>query len=337
MRRWSGTADLGSIRPGWLCPLDALKIYSFKPFGKPNFGDVLNEWLWPRLVPGVFDEDDSTLFMAIGTYLNIALPNPPRLVIFGTGAGYGPAPEVRDSWAVYCVRGPLSARALGLPPEAAVTDGAALIRRLVRPEHRKLCRFSYMPHLMQARAGGEVLRGVCEKVGIRYIDPCAPVEEVLAAILGSEVLLAEAMHGAIVADALRVPWQAVRSTGQVYAFKWRDWCLSLDLRYRPRYLLPLGGPYPPGFGPSSGLRHAAAWLARERLGGVLAMVGWRDRLGRQLERLASTARPVLSSDQALERRTCQLEERLEAFRRDVAAGRFAPDATAGAAERGATV
>lgn len=46
---------------------------------------------------------------------------------------------------------------------------------------------------------------VCQQAGVEYIDPAGKVENVIAAISGSQVLISEAMHGAIVADTLRVP------------------------------------------------------------------------------------------------------------------------------------
>ena len=44
------------------------------------------------------------------------------------------------------------------------------------------------------------------------------------------MLLSEAMHGAIVADTLRVPWIALRPLVPVHHAKWHDWAATLDLR-----------------------------------------------------------------------------------------------------------
>ncbi len=45
------------------------------------------------------------------------------------------------------------------------------------------------------------------------------------------------MHGAIVADAYRIPWIGVDMYG-VNKFKWQDWMLSLELDV-PLYKLPM--------------------------------------------------------------------------------------------------
>jgi len=110
-----------------------------------NFGDDLNSWLWPRLIPELLDSDDGALLVGIGTLLNDRIPAAPRKFVFGSGAGYGAKPRIDQSWSFLCVRGPLTAAALGLPSELAVTDSAALVNRLavVGPKRHRV---SFMPH-----------------------------------------------------------------------------------------------------------------------------------------------------------------------------------------------
>ena len=52
------------------------------------------------------------------------------------------------------------------------------------------------------------------------------------AIGDCRLLLSEAMHGVIVADAMRVPWIAMRPLVSVHRAKWLDWADTLDLRVR---------------------------------------------------------------------------------------------------------
>ena len=66
--------------------------------------------------------------------------------------------------------------------------------------------------------------------GLRLIDPRGDPSAIIEAIASCRVLLAEALHGAIAADALRVPWIALRPLVQVHRAKWHDWAAALDLR-----------------------------------------------------------------------------------------------------------
>ena len=149
----------------------------------------------------------------------------------------------------------------------------------------------------------------------------------MTAIAQTEVLLAEAMHGAIVADALRVPWIPLCTSARILNFKWLDWCASLNLDYRPSFLSPLIGAYPPIAG---GLRstipparHWGLWLQQDRLrslGFLFEDAG--AAVAAQLQRIACTRRPYLSRCDHIESLTVQLEERLDRFKTDVTAGCF---------------
>ncbi len=198
------------------------------PFG--NFGDDLNLWLWPQILPKPIEEcfDQETQFLGIGTILNHKItPEPPKKVIFGSGHGYGDLPLVTPDWRFFCVRGPLTAEKLNLPAHLAITDSAALLRMLVEPRSGAPAGPSFMPH----HRGAVIVdwKAICDQVGLRYIDPLGDVEPTLEAIRNSSYVIAEAMHGAIVADALRVPWIAVKSSRWVLDFKWQDWTRSLEL------------------------------------------------------------------------------------------------------------
>ncbi|MDY7012899.1 MAG: polysaccharide pyruvyl transferase family protein [Cyanobacteriota bacterium] len=292
-------------------------FYYRRSDGVENFGDLLNSWLFPKLLTGFFDEDETVTFIGFGTLLNHRLPcrisRSQKLIIFSTGAGYEkPLTAIPDSWKIYCVRGPLSARKLGISEEYAVTDGGILVRRFFQPTGRKVSSFSFMPHINHACAAGDSWETICRQIGFQYIDPRWSVERVLESISQTEVLLTEAMHGAIVADALRVPWLSIITRPKILQFKWHDWCLSVGLKYRPYYLPPLLDSYPRyarGF--RSSLSSFQHWGNALKQNGFQSLNVLKDDpsqyLAQQLLDIARTARPQLSSDEQIE----QLSERLE--------------------------
>ncbi|MDB9529337.1 polysaccharide pyruvyl transferase family protein [Oscillatoria sp. CS-180] len=227
-----------------------MKLFHYlRKDGIENFGDRLNLWLWPKLMPNLFNRHDQITFVGIGTLLNHRLPqrlDTEKVVIMGTGVGYGqPLEFLPEGWTVYCVRGPLSARHLGLPIEKAIADGAVLLAQCVQRQQTKKFPVSVMPHIHHAVAAGDIWKTICQALNWGYVDPRWPVETVLSAIDGTELLLAEAMHGAIAADALRVPWMPIQTSPRILNFKWQDWCASIGVAYKPQYLPPLSRQYPP--------------------------------------------------------------------------------------------
>lgn len=256
----------------------------------------------------MFDDASETVFVGIGTLLNAGMPSAHRTIIFSSGVGYGRGrlPRMDETWTVYCVRGPLSAQALGLSTGLAVTDGGVLVRRCFQPAKGTLCRIAVMPHGYTSVTVGSEWEAMCREIGFGYIDARWPVEQVLSAIAQTDLLLTEALHGAITADALRVPWVPVRSSRRILRFKWDDWCASMGLTYEPYETATLWPAHPS----DSGFLSRARRTAKRRL------------IASQLARIAKVARPQLSEARRLEDATQQLEERLEQLKRDVRSGRF---------------
>ena len=199
-----------------------------------NFGDDLNSWLWPQLMPDCWQEEDDTLFVGIGTILNNALPEKNKYAVFGSGVGYQEfSKDITEGiWDVLCVRGPLSARVLGVASDKAVTDTALLVRevhQLVPVENRSGVVF--VPHI--STVGDGKWQEVCQKAGVKYIDPRTAPEIVVEEIAKSSLVVADAMHAAILADAMRVPWIPVVTTVEINTFKWLDWTEAMQVPYKP--------------------------------------------------------------------------------------------------------
>lgn len=265
-----------------------------------NFGDRLNELVWPHYIPDKLDDDASELLVGIGSLLNHRLPAAPRKTILGAGVGHGEPPRLDASWHVVWLRGPLSAQALGLPAKCAISDGALLLADIVVAPRGKEYPVAFIPHCSAVEAGAmDALAAACAAAGIELIDPTLPAAEVLRRISLSERVIAEALHGAIVADALRVPWLPVCRRG-ILAFKWRDWTASMELPYRPRLLA-----YRPQW-------FAAAPHPRlsRRLAFPLLRPLSRQLLPRQLRQLARSGEWYLSERRILDHRLARMRAAL---------------------------
>ncbi len=290
----------------------SMKMYYFRG-SPPNFGDELNRWMWPRLLPGFFDDRNDRIFLGIGSILFDFHPAGSRKIVFGAGyGGYTAPPRIDENWDIYFVRGPITARAIGVDSALGVGDSAILLRSCVHSRPPKRFRASFMPH-WESVGDGE-WAAACACAGLHFINPCAPVDMVLGEIMASEVLVTEAMHGAIVADALRVPWVPVCPIQSQHRQKWFDWAGALHLELQPRTLSP-----------SNGLEAAMSLLgstrrSAERLrrrGQVLKSVAvpyFRERAAASLLRLAG-ASPTLSSDVAIERAHGAMVEQLDILSR----------------------
>ncbi len=195
----------------------------------PNFGDDLNAALWPALMPGLFEEGaGDAAFVGIGTIIGMPLPGEGALHVFSSGAGYDRLEnwQGRDvRW--WCVRGPLSARLLGLAPEAALSDGAILTPLAPGfPRRASGGRETLViPHFQTIAHPG--WPEVAELGGFGLVDPRGEPAEIVARIAGAGLVLTESLHGAIIADTYGVPWMAFATSRNFGPTKWVDWRQSL--------------------------------------------------------------------------------------------------------------
>lgn len=206
-----------------------------------NFGDALNPLVLGPLFAPLLDSDESVQLLGFGSILGLKRPAPGtrRRIVFTSGyaAGnertYGPPPRVLACDDVVCVRGPLTAKLLGLSERVAVADGAILAANLLPIARRHgSCRPAFMPHVGSFWYFGD-WRNLVADCGMDLIDPRDDPAKVIGSIANAEFVIAEAMHGAIVADALAVPWIPIRSYSSINEFKWADFCASMELRYEP--------------------------------------------------------------------------------------------------------
>jgi len=279
----------------------------------PNFGDAINADMWDQLLPeGFLDEDESELFLGAGSILWGHTPKAPIKHVMGSGyGGYSGPPDMHDgSWNVVWLRGPLTAARLGLDPKYAIADAAILLREVPLAPPATGIRVAFMPHFESVARGA--WEQACALAGITFLDPRSPPDQVIAAIQGAELVISEAMHGAIVADALRTPWIGVIPFDPAHQMKWKDWAQSLDVELRPRRLWPSSAleayttvTGKPGKGARSQTLLQSAVLGPANRAFVhLAAAG--------LSRLAG-AEPQLSRDTVIKRATERSREALDGF------------------------
>ncbi|NCC04169.1 MAG: hypothetical protein EOM37_09040 [Proteobacteria bacterium] len=303
---------------------------------QPNFGDELNLYLMPKVFPEFFDDDESNLFLGIGSIQDNRHPTDCDKIVFGSGyGGYLPAPVLDAKWHVYCVRGPMTARTLGLSSDKVAADSAVLINRFrqrdVPTSTEK--RVSFIPHFQSIPRGN--WEKACAEAGIYFIDPRNPVETVMSEMEASSVVLAEAMHGAIVADALRVPWIPLQPISAGHRAKWHDWASALDMTLPIYNMLPSSlweaaialrqrtnfGNRGPGMFKSGGDPAAQTTKGPSAARNIVEMTrGLSDPLfihlaSQRLQRLARKE-PMLSSDAALDRALDKLESAATQIKKD---------------------
>ena len=279
-----------------------------------NFGDELNNLLWPKLLPEFFDDDPAIRFLGIGSILDRR--HEPHVLKLVAGSGYGgyEAPVALDaSWRIHWVRGPRTARLLRLPEAIGLGDPGSLIPLSGLTPTRSPRDIGFMPHFESAGRGA--WREAAEAAGVTLIDPRDDPAAVLAAIGRCRVLLSEALHGIIAADALRVPWIAIQPLAPIHRPKWVDWAESLDKPIR-FHALP----------PSTALEraHLTAIAGFHRGRDVLdRRAAWLRGIARQrhIEHAAAALRdaarsdPTLSCATALDRAQTRMMEAIATLRR----------------------
>lgn len=197
-------------------------------YPEPNFGDSLNQYIFWEIMSDFLDNNQAEYFVWIGSILGMEVVHNPKIKkhIFSSGFAYGEAPKIDHSFNILCVRWPLTAKKLWIDPLLAIADWALLTPRVFPRNEPKVYDCSFMPHHRSVQFCD--IEKLCWLVWVNYIDPCQNPLISIQEINKSKLLITEAMHGAIVADAYRVPWIGVDMYG-VNKFKWQDWMLSLEL------------------------------------------------------------------------------------------------------------
>jgi len=214
---------------------------------KGNFGDDLNPLILDYLIPQYGEVLDDTVLFLIGTILfegfvgrrSIEQFDTKRKIVFGSGVRYINNPPKMDAdWDIRFLRGPLSSIVLLNKGDKFITDPAYLVRMLpvfkeLNP--KKKYKISIIPHFLSLDKLD--WKKLCNNLDVNFINPSEKnLKLILEQIASSEMVITEAMHGAIIADALRIPWKRVKWFSHIYEqeivseFKWADWLASMSLK-----------------------------------------------------------------------------------------------------------
>lgn len=237
-----------------------MKLLYYKQ--KKNVGDILNEWLWPQLLgPNFFNDVDDKVWIGIGSILSknsdvisSYYNSPNKKIVFGAGVrNINEKFNINESWDIRFVRGPLSSYQVFGNTEHYITDGAYAISLLENYptllQSKKEYPIAFVPYFRTEEHFDFEKLG--KELNIKIISPRLDPEEFLNELSKAELVIAEAMHGAIIADVLRIPWQRIKCKAHHYEnpqtaeFKWLDWLKSMDLDYQS---LDLNIPHPDTFG-----------------------------------------------------------------------------------------
>lgn len=306
-------------------PPTTTMLYYFR-IAHGNFGDALNPWLWKQLCPEICEPRKDVLFLGIGTVISPHVPAAPVKIVFGSGCSDRVPPVLDEKWRVFCVRGPLTAAKLNLGLNCALTDPAILARRFCSAPVKKIHPVSLMLHHQSVFEAD--WKTLAARAGFHFIDPRAGVEKILAEIGQTGLLLTEAMHGAIVADALRVPWIPIRLYDRFMEFKWRDWTQSMKL---PLDVFDVPALYERKLISKKGLTHAfkktlaASGLGKDKWNKLRVQASDERAINRTLEllkKLAAEKTPQLSDEKHLESLEIRLLEKLSEIRHAWKNGKF---------------
>ena len=269
-------------------------------FSSRNFGDDLNPFLLGQLFSSSVLASKEVCILGVGSILNRRnaelVGSYRNKVVFSSGAGYGEfATDLDDSWEFACVRGPHTAKAMGLAESSGICDGAVLLSDYYKPKPVRQRRgIVFIPHIKTHFATGRVLADISSELGWRYLTPDKAMEDFIDGVRSASLVVTEAMHGAILADTMRVPWIPI-AMHQHNEFKWRDWLSSIEQPYTCSFIKPSLW-NPSGKSIKSGLKKPyQCWKMKQVKRNLLSL---------------QSKMEILSKDDVLERHKLRLKEKV---------------------------
>lgn len=211
-----------------------------------NFGDDLNEWMWDQLIPGFREygnKEDVVIGLGSILHENRLSKYEGRISILGSGFNGGQIlkSNTRERCRFYSVRGPLTRDALKLDARIPLLDPGSVIPDIYKAAEEQHGKILFIPHHKNTleNATRFNLEAAVAEAGLEFLSPAIDSKKVLEKISGSSLVVTESLHGAIIADAYRVPWVPVKFGPRFTPFKWHDWSRSLDIELKFIDMFPL--------------------------------------------------------------------------------------------------
>lgn len=239
-----------------------------------NVGDDLNAVLWPRLLPEYEHITVAEWLVGAGTIIDSRLQAlPGRKLVLGAGCRPGTRRlGLAADTEFVGVRGRLSSAYLGLPDSAAACDPAFVVSRWTEYKAPRGDSVGLVPHIYSEGSCGIV--AAAQAGGLEVISPRLAPDLFLRRLARCARVYCESLHGAILAEALGVPWVRVRISAHYYEgagvsdFKWRDAFSILGRDTAPMNVLGLA-PIKRSWPAMAVVMQPVQVLAENRLAGIL--------------------------------------------------------------------
>lgn len=208
-----------------------MKLFYFN-IATGNFGDDMNTWFWEDIFPEYHSIEPDRLMFGIGSLIGAhLLTGHEKVLVMGSGSGYGYVPDLSSGMIDFgWVRGPMTAQRLGLDPQLAITDPAIMTPSLNQFQGISVIpgKTVFIPHVGTDQIALNWTH-ISASSNTTYVSPTWDAQTVIREIASAERVITESLHGAIIADAFRVPWTAIAISPYFNMFKWQDWGQSMEL------------------------------------------------------------------------------------------------------------
>ncbi len=202
---------------------------------RPNVGDLLNEYLMPKITGRDIVKVRTSAFShlrAIGSLVGSASN---KSFIWGSGSIDGKIPSrLTSAKRVSAVRGLQTQRVIEVATgenieDRAIGDAALLMPLYFNPHSTKEARFGIVPHFSDEKFVRKLISEARLK-DVRLISVQQDPESFVCQLLACESIVSSSLHGLILADAYNVPNRWVTFSNKLLGgnFKFLDYYSTVD-------------------------------------------------------------------------------------------------------------